>query len=197
MHFGRAPHQMPFPALVPIIFAWYLGRQYDKYVYLSTRDTLTGLYNRRYVYDKFTKVARHSYRKKLNTSILLLDINDTYGHDYGDRVLEFISKQLVNSFEGKDIIARWGGDEFLIISPFSDERLINEKVKSFKKEIKNMDWSHIDLHLSLSIGKAIYPLDGDNLKSVVAKADSNMYELKVSHKQTKAAKYKERSKNKQ
>jgi len=168
----------------------------NMYIYLSTRDTLTGLYNRRYVYNKFTKVARHSYRKKLNTSILLLDvndfkeINDTYGHDYGDRELEFISKQLVNSFEGKDIIARLGGDEFLIISPFSDESLINKKVKNFNKKIKNMDWSHIDPHLSLSIGKAIYPLDGDTLKSVVAKADSNMYELKVSHKQMKVAKYK-------
>ncbi|WP_082862836.1 GGDEF domain-containing protein [Domibacillus aminovorans] len=60
------------------------------------------------------------------------EINDTYRHDYGDQVLEHLSKILCKSFGQKDIIARWGGDEFLILSTFSDEKLIINKINQFR-----------------------------------------------------------------
>ncbi|WP_018394291.1 GGDEF domain-containing protein [Bacillus sp. 37MA] len=196
MYFGRALYPFPIPVLIPLVIAWYFGKQYDKYVHLSMRDTLTGLYNRRYVLDKFPRVMTYVNRRKLNIAILLLDvnefkaINDNYGHDYGDQVLEHLSKILCKSFGQKDIIARWGGDEFLILSTFSDEKLVINKINQFKNEIKREDWQHKS-DISVSIGKATYPLDADSLKDLMAKADSNMYELKMSGKQMNATKSEE------
>ncbi|MGG3450210.1 GGDEF domain-containing protein [Domibacillus aminovorans] len=196
MHFGRAPHPLPIPALIPLVIAWYLGKHYDKYVHLSMRDTLTGLYNRRYVLDKFPRVMTYVNKRKLNIAILVLDvngfkeINDNYGHDYGDQVLEQLSKILCKSFGQKDIIARWGGDEFLILSTFSDEKLVINKINQFKNEIKREDWQQKS-DISVSIGKATYPSDAVSLKELMAKADSNMYELKMSDKQMNATKREE------
>ncbi|OKL36861.1 GGDEF domain-containing protein [Domibacillus mangrovi] len=196
IHFGRALYPFLIPALIPLLIAWYFGKHYDKYVYLSTRDTLTGLYNRRYVLDKFPRVMTYVNKRKLNIAILLLDvnnfkeINDNYGHGYGDQVLEHLSKILCKSFGQNDIIARWGGDEFFIFSTFSDEKLVIKKINQFKNEIKREDWPHKS-NISVTIGKAIYPSDADNLKDLMAKADSNMYELKMNDRQINAIKREE------
>lgn len=193
IYFGRALYPFLMPALIPLVIAWYFGKNYDKYVHLSTRDTLTGLYNRRYVLDQFPRVMTYVKRRKLNIAVLLLDvnefkeINDNYGHDYGDQVLEKLSKILCKSFGQKDIIARWGGDEFLILSTFSDEKLVENKINQFKNEIKSEDWQY-KTDISVSIGKATYPSDAGSLKDLMAKADSNMYKLKMNNKQMNAIK---------
>lgn len=194
IHYEEVPHPIPIPALIPIIIAWYLGKQFDNYVHLSTRDSLTGLYNRRYTINKFPNLAKSADKKKSNIEILLIDvndfkvINDTYGHDFGDKVLESISNHLNASFDGKDIISRWGGDEFLIISPSVDSKLVNNKIDLFKNRIKNEDWNINGRSLSVSIGKANYPLDDSSLKNLVAKADSNMYEFKMNQKKKRVVK---------
>lgn len=190
MHFGRAPHPLPLPMVIPLIIAWYGGKQYDKYMHLSTRDSLTGLFNRRYVLDTFSRTLSKAKRKKVNIAVLLLDlndfkeINDTYGHDTGDKVLESISKLLKVCFDRNDIISRWGGDEFLIVSSFADKKVIENKLSHFKNKIKSEDCGYHGL--SVSIGRAIYPFDATDLESLIAKADSDMYRLKMDHKQIKA-----------
>ncbi|MGX2962018.1 GGDEF domain-containing protein (plasmid) [Peribacillus sp. JNUCC 23] len=113
-HFGQVPHPVPIPAIIVLVIAWYLGEQYDKYVYLSTRDSLTGLYNRRYVTDKFPNLSRCANRRKLNICTLLVDvndfkeINDHYGHDAGDVVLANISKKIVRFFWTKVYYCQMG-----------------------------------------------------------------------------------------
>ena len=194
--FGRVPELFPFPAIIPLLLAWYLGKHYDKYVYLSTRDVLTGLYNRRYISEQFPKLRTYADRKKVNIAILLLDVNDFkevndhYGHEYGDRVLETLSKLLNDSFDNKDMIARWGGDEFLVLSLFSDETILNNKINHFKDQMKRENWPHKG-DLSVSIGEASYPLDADHLKELIVKADSSMYKVKMNYKQMRAVKSEE------
>lgn len=192
IYFGQAPHSVPIMALVPLLIAWCLGYQYDKSVYLSTNDTLTGLFNRRYVLDKFSKESKYAIKKDLKMAILILDvndfkeINDNYGHKYGDQVLEKIAKLLEDAFGQKDIIARWGGDEFLVLSKFQDEQVLMKRIAHFESTIKNIGWQFQHNGLSVSIGKAIFPSDAKTLKDLINQADANMYELKMNHKQKKA-----------
>lgn len=194
MHFGQVPHPFPLPAIIALIIAWFLGKQYDKYVYLSSRDTLTGLFNRRYVLDNFSRIIQQANKRNANMAILLLDvndfkeINDQHGHEYGDEVLEGISEILLDSFDPKEVIARWGGDEFLVLSIFNKENEIMEKIERFEHLIKNNEWRHHHNGLSVSIGKADFPNNGKSLKELVAKADSNMYAVKMNHKQKREGK---------
>lgn len=89
-HFGQAPHQMPLPAFIILVFAWYMGKKYDKALYLSSRDPLTGLFNRRYVLRQFSRAMKIANRKKRKVAVFFLDvndfkqINDHHGHDVGD-----------------------------------------------------------------------------------------------------------------
>jgi len=187
VHFGYPPHPFPIPAMIVLILAWLFGKQYDKYVYLSIRDPLTGLYNRRYVMEKFLSMAKYADRKNVNISILLLDvndfkeINDQHGHSIGDSVLGTIAKLLRHSFGSKDILARWGGDEFIILSVFSDVDLLNNKINDFKSRLDEEDWQYKGT-LSISIGEAVYPADAVNLQELLDLADNNMYEEKVNYK---------------
>ena len=187
-HFGEVPHMLPVPALIPLIIVWYLGYQYDKSVDLSTRDTLTKIFNRRYVLNRFPKESTNCKKRNIHMAVLVLDvndfkkINDQFGHETGDQVLVGISKLLEETFDPKDIIARWGGDEFLVLSKFEDEHVLSQKIEQLKHGMKQKQWKIQHHNVSVSIGKAIFPTDGQNLNSLIAKADSNMYEIKMQHK---------------
>ncbi|CAM5223447.1 hypothetical protein UACE39S_00676 [Ureibacillus acetophenoni] len=182
--FGEVPHFLPIPALIPLIIAWFLGKHYDQTMYLSTRDSLTGLYNRRYVLNNFAKYNADKI-KDFNIAVLLFDvndfkeINDNYGHEFGDRVLEGLSSILEQSFSKKDIIARWGGDEFLVLTKFNDENDLQGKIELFENNLKAME---IKNNVSVSIGKAIFPTDGKQLNDLLLIADQNMYAVKTNHK---------------
>lgn len=181
-HFDSTPHQIPFPAFILIIVGWFLGKEYDKSVYRANSDSLTGLFNRHYVLDEIHKIFAKAKRKNKKVAIILIDvndfkeINDNFGHDTGDIILKNISDLMISSFKSSDIISRWGGDEFLIISPFTDYKILDEKINLFEQSITHINWeSH---NISASIGKAIYPVDADNFESLVSKADINMYHSK-------------------
>ncbi|GAA0433394.1 hypothetical protein GCM10008983_07540 [Lentibacillus halophilus] len=182
-HFGAAPHPIPLPAIIPIIIGWYLGKEYDKSVYRANRDSLTGLFNRRYVFEKIHKTILKTKKRNNTLAIILLDINnfkqinDSFGHETGDLILKSISKLLANSFTSKDIVSRWGGDEFLIISSFADQNDLNQKIAHFENALKNQDWEYQSL--SVSIGKAISSSGADEFESLISKADANMYEVKT------------------
>lgn len=187
LKFGTAPHQIPLIGIGLVIIGWMLGREYDKSVYRANRDSLTRLYNRHYAVENVRKILSRADRKRTKVAILLIDvndfkeINDTYGHEAGDRALINISDLLLNSFESSDLIARWGGDEFLIISPFTDETIVTQKIALVEKAMK---YANNEYHnLSISIGKAVYPVDSDDFESLLAQADAEMYRFKSSNNQ--------------
>jgi diguanylate cyclase (GGDEF)-like protein len=166
--------------LSPLV--WWLGNQYDKANYYSKIDELTGAYNRRYVVNLFPKLSALMERRNEKLSLSVIDvnnfkwINDTYGHDMGDKVLQHFSSILASKVRKSDIVARWGGDEFVIIAPFTDPNgleIINSRFMYEMNEILLKE-----LSLSISIGTALYPGDADNLHELIKVADQNMYELK-------------------
>lgn len=154
---------------------------------LSLTDHLTKLFNRRYMEDMLEREARRADRNNLPIGFIMLDIdffkdvNDTYGHDTGDRVLETLGIFLKTNVRMEDIACRYGGEEFLLVMPGSDrantvkraaEILDKVQLLSFETDGKNLSPIH------LSGGVAIYPEDTNDKQQIVIKADEALYEAK-------------------
>jgi diguanylate cyclase (GGDEF)-like protein len=178
----------PFLAIFALVVAWWVGGFYDKVKFLSEKDTLTKIYNRRFVKQAFPRMLALAKSKKENLILLFIDvnhfkkINDTYGHDVGDKALLYISDVILKNSSKNDIVARWAGDEFLMIAHFisiEDMKLRMEKIHSDLK--MSSDDIHVDL--SVSIGFSTYPSDGNNLDTLLRIADQNLYKSKLAFKE--------------
>lgn len=156
---------------------------------LANTDPLTGLFNRRTMSDKVMDMYEEYSRTGTNFSIVLADIddfkhiNDTYGHDYGDVVLETIAKLFLNFTRGDDIVCRWGGEEFLILLNGTDvtsARTISERIR---KSISNTSLCHNDetLHITMTFGVAS-AYEASNYDELFTIADKRMYEGKKTGK---------------
>lgn len=184
-HFGSAPHNFPLLAILVVMISWFFGREYDKTIYKANRDSLTGLFNRYYVFTNSHKLFTKADRKEHQVAIIFFDvndfknINDTYGHDVGDVTLKNIAALLQQHFGKRDIVSRWGGDEFLVIAPFSNRTSVTKTIDQITSAIDN-DKEQFS-GISMSIGKAIYPKDANTFKHLVSQADADMYRFKPLH----------------
>jgi len=109
------------------------------------------------------------------------DINDTYGHDAGDKILTGVARCLEAAVREQDTVARIGGDEFVIILPEvssrEDVKMIGERIaEGFQKPISI---GQKELTVAFSIGTALYPDDSDDIEGLMRRADETMYEIKV------------------
>ncbi|UJF31764.1 GGDEF domain-containing protein [Paenibacillus hexagrammi] len=167
-----------------IIIAYWAGLQYDKAVYYSNMDALTNLYNRRFIISAFGKIKSQVQRVKSRMFLLLIDcdkfkeINDTYGHAKGDAVLASIAKTLTASTRPRDLIARWGGDEFVIIGHYKDEEKVLQVILNLLETQLLEVADKFDFPVTVSIGTAIFPDDGQDLDQLLRIADENMYTCK-------------------
>jgi diguanylate cyclase (GGDEF)-like protein/PAS domain S-box-containing protein len=158
----------------------------EKLTYLSLHDPLTGLPNRRSFGDRVSqglKAARR-HRDKAGVAILDLDgfkeVNDRFGHAAGDRFLSEVSGRLKSVLRESDVLARLGGDEFgLLIGGIGTPREIGDILDRF---IRALQFSfHVDeyaITLSGSIGIALYPEDGLDFETLLARADQALYQAK-------------------
>jgi diguanylate cyclase (GGDEF)-like protein len=174
-----------YPILLPL--AWWFGKQYDKAKYYSEKDPLTGIYNRRYVESAFTTIKSRLEQNGQNGAVLLLDVNDfklvndQLGHKMGDEYLLLITNQLKRSVRKNDIVARWGGDEFLILAPDIQEKDdLDQILERIHHNLNQLAFN--DVKISVSIGSALYPKHGKNLDDLLKVADKNMYRLKSQKK---------------
>ncbi|MEK4259397.1 MULTISPECIES: GGDEF domain-containing protein [unclassified Paenibacillus] len=166
-----------------IFFGWWLGKQYDKVKYYSEKDLLTECYNRRFVKNIFPKLKSQSDRNSEKFVVFIIDvddfksINDLHDHAMGDRVLQLISHVLTNTFRRTDYVARWGGDEFLVLLPYADELGMNELQNRLHNDLNTL--SNVgSLEVSVSVGYAIYPDEGNGLNDLIKVADRKMYSEK-------------------
>ncbi len=152
----------------------------NKLYQASIRDYLTGLYNRRYAMEFLKREKALADRGKFIFCVAILDldnfkkVNDTYGHDMGDKVLSEIGKVLLKSVREYDLVARWGGEEFLIV--FRNASL-EEAYKISERIRKAVEKTSIDgIKITISIGLSCYK-KGD-LDSLLKKADDALYKAK-------------------
>lgn len=163
-----------------------LKKNYAHIEQLAYRDGLTGLYNRvafmKYAYDVFHKDG--SQFNKHAIFFIDLDnfknVNDTLGHDYGDLLLKRVSAKLLSFTGGNDILARTGGDEFLI---FKTDFLSTDELEKYAEELVDISNHPFDLdgetaHISMSIGIALFPRDGLTISELIKNADIAMYNAK-------------------
>jgi len=162
----------------------------------ASRDPLTRAYNRNAIDGILLDRLEESKKKKLVSCGAIIDIdnfkeiNDTYGHIVGDKMLKYLSSRIKQELREDDLIIRTGGDEFLVyLHDIKNEKnasyfikRIFEKCSStyrIEDELKEECYS---LDVSCSIGVSFYPKDGNDLEVLMAKADKALYEVKKSGK---------------
>ena len=154
--------------------------------YLSEHDVLTGLPNRTQVASYIEKALERTNRRRTNLALVFIDlnkfkiINDTMGHEAGDNVLISVSELLQKSLRKMDFIARHAGDEFVVIfEDVSDEIVVSNLLeKIIKAAEKPIIVNHKEIHIGMSMGVSMYPLDACDSQELFAHADAAMYKAK-------------------
>lgn len=148
---------------------------------LTITDPLTGLKNRRYLDEQLPQLMRRSLEAGKPLALLVVDIdhfknvNDTYGHPAGDSVLQELAWKLQAETRGKDIVARMGGEEFVIVLSDMDTGEALETAEKIRGNVEHGEWKHVNI--TVSIGVAAYE-SGDDPASLFSKADEALYHSK-------------------
>ncbi len=150
-------------------------------------DPLTGIFNRRYFENQLSKELQRASRYEHTLSILFIDIdqfkkiNDEFGHQVGDHVLEDLSDILERSTRSVDVVARYGGDEFIVLLPETRKPHALKTAERILKHVKNYDFFKDKLkirELNISIGVAGFPEDAGGTYELIKKADNALYQAK-------------------
>ncbi len=162
---------------------------------LAQKDPLTNLWNHRRITEQIEYEIERSSRGSHLFSIMMMDvdsfkpINDTYGHLVGDDVLLRVARTLEKQSRSVDSIGRYGGDEFLVILPYTNGEQAKNLAVSFSNVLQE-NGLQVDqdtpIPIRLSIGVATNPFDGSTAKDLISKADERMYRSKLSSRQVVA-----------
>lgn len=158
--------------------------------YAASHDELTGLPNRGTLHERLTLALSRAQRRGGSTAILFLDldrfkhINDSLGHRTGDQVLKILAQRLLSMCRDTDTVARWGGDEFVMLLEDVDGHegaasAAAKVVNALTRDIElGADFNHARLPSSGSVGVVLAPQDGSDLEDLLSKADMAMYRAK-------------------
>ncbi len=156
---------------------------------MSLRDGLTGLLNR----HAFDRCLEHAARRARSVgqplSLAMIDIdhfkrlNDNHGHALGDSVLRWVSSCLRRNFRATDVVARYGGEEFVVAVLDTDDGQLRDRLEAlrcqFERATLRRPGSEVDIQISVSIGVASLPADGESVERVLDQADKRLYEAKL------------------
>jgi diguanylate cyclase (GGDEF)-like protein/PAS domain S-box-containing protein len=153
----------------------------------SIKDTLTGLYNRRYLEEMLEREIRRAVRAEQALGLLMLDLdhfkkfNDTYGHDAGDTVLRESATFLAKSIRAEDIVCRFGGEEFVVILPTANLNASCARAERIRSRLRELTVLHQGQSLGMvtvSVGVAVLPEHGTSPKELLEAADAALYRAK-------------------
>lgn len=155
--------------------------------HLAYYDILTNLPNRTLFHDRLTLALAHARHNQRKLAVMFLDldrfknINETLGHAIGDRLLQGVAERLKSCIREGDTIARLGGDEFMLLLPEAfhadDEAKIAQKILEIFKS--SFHFEGLELHITPSIGIALYPNDGEDAETLLKKADTALHRAKA------------------
>jgi len=163
-----------------------LGRAHQQLSRLATTDGLTGLLNHRTFQHGFDMMLERESRRQGYLSVLLCDIdyfkkiNDTYGHPFGDMVLQGVAGILGKAARRVDLTARYGGEEFAFLLEGADEKGAFKVAERIRKEIENMVFRHAQgsVRVTISVGLAVSPEHGTDKVLLLSRADQALYQAK-------------------
>ena len=166
--------------ILVIIFSFILTYYQSRLRSSSELDYLTKAYNRNKFYEMAKKEAKRSQRYEYDSALMLIDIdyfkniNDSYGHEWGDRVLKKLSSEISENIRDSDIFARWGGEEFvLLLSHISKENAL--KVAEKLRRLIDESQDHELREITISIGVSTIYSGNYDIDSVIKLADDAMY----------------------
>ena len=154
--------------------------------HMATHDALTSLPNRMLFNDRLTVALARAHRNQQGLATMLLDldhfkdVNDTLGHTVGDKLLQAVGDRLTSLLRKSDTVARMGGDEFLLLLP--DIARVEDAANIAQKILEDIrrpfEFEAHELHITTSIGMALYPNDGEDVDALMRNADIALYRAK-------------------
>jgi len=172
---------LTFMAIMVIVEARFIRALSERLLHESRHDVLTGLPNRAYVNEWVSHGIAASRRAGEKLAVLYMDlngfkqVNDTYGHQAGDAVLERVARELEKIGRDSDFIARLGGDEFAVIMPRVAHK---HEVETAARRFSALAVTHETLKVGASVGCAIYRDDGETAEALMKVGDAAMYRRK-------------------
>jgi len=160
----------------------------DKLKNQAIRDPLTELFNRRYAEETLVRELQRAARKQTPLSVIFLDldhfkrINDTYGHDAGDAVLQKVGIFLKTHTRGHDVACRYGGEEFLLVMADAPLEVARQRAEALREGIQSLEIVHKSQSIAVtaSLGVAAFPDSGVDRDQLLKAADVALYEAKSS-----------------
>lgn len=158
----------------------------DELQSLATIDSLTSVYNRHYIFKQLKIEAARVFREKGVLSIALIDldffkkINDNYGHQVGDEVLQEVAKTIQNNIREYDTVGRYGGEEFLVILPNTDSNSAVEISERVRQSIESIviECDKQILSITISAGVSTLSYSETNIEQLIKRADKALYAAK-------------------
>ena len=160
----------------------------QRIAHMAHHDALTGLPNRVLLRDRIQQAIAQAHRSRSQLAVLFIDldrfktINDSLGHQFGDRLLQSVASRILVCVREGDTVSRVGGDEFVIVIPGIEESADASVVAAKILEVLGHPF-HLhgnDLHVAASIGISLYPADGSDAETLMRHADTAMYHAKDS-----------------
>jgi diguanylate cyclase (GGDEF)-like protein len=165
------------------IWGYWVGRKTDELVSASFSDPLTGLWNRRYLHQRTVEETRRSLRHDTCLSFLLVDvdrlkrINDQGGHEQGDEALRTVAGAISRVARATDVVARWGGDEFAILSPHTRAQQACALAKRIHETLEELAGDAGPITVSIGISDTNKSAAADE-RALLLAADAALYEAK-------------------
>jgi two-component system cell cycle response regulator len=168
-------------------FQDYLREKFQQGLELAITDSLTGLYNRRYMESHLKAMVEDGVQSEKPVSLLIFDIdffksvNDTYGHAAGDTVLKEFAQRISQNVRGVDLACRMGGEEFVVVMPDTDlsyAMMVAERLRQRVGEITFNVEDGLDINVTVSIGIAVVEGDCNTAEKLLERADTALYRAK-------------------